>query len=241
MKSRVPNPFLLPALLAVTSLILAWPATGQTITVLYSFPNLNDGANPYGLILSGKTLYGASTFGGAGGNGTVFAVNTDGTGFTNLYTFTATNPVTAVNSDGAEPNGLLLSAGTLYGTTTIGGSSGNGAVFAIKTDGTGFTNLHSFTALDAATDTINNDGANPYSALILSGNTLYGTAQAGGLSGNGTVFALNTDGTGFTNLHSFTPLDAATDITNSDGANPFAGLILSGNVLYGTAQSGGAS
>ena len=28
-----------------------------------------------------------------------------------------------------------------------GGSSGNGTVFAVNTDGTGFTNLHSFTAL----------------------------------------------------------------------------------------------
>ena len=40
--------------------------------------------------------------------------------------------------------------------------------------------------------------------LILSGNTLYGTASSGGSSGDGTVFAVNTDGTGFTTLHSFT-------------------------------------
>ena len=51
------------------------------------------------------------------------------------------------------------------------------------------------------------------------------------------MFAINTDGTGFTNLHSFT----ATGLTgtNSDGANPFGGLILSGNSLYGTARNGG--
>jgi len=36
-----------------------------------------------------------------------------------------------------------------------------------------------------------------------SGNTLYGTAAIAGISGNGTVFALKTDGTGFTNLYSF--------------------------------------
>src|ERR1019366_5517878 len=47
-------------------------------------------------------------------------------------------------------------------------------------------------------------------------------------SGSGTVFALNTDGTGFTNLHSFP--DAIGDpfsgqYTNGDGANPIAGLI----------------
>src|SRR5437899_11326960 len=59
-----------------------------------------------------------------------------------------------------------------------------------------FTTLHTFQG--------NSDGANPDAGLVLSGNILYGTAQAGGDSGNGTVFALNTDGTGFRNLHSFT-------------------------------------
>ena len=43
--------------------------------------------------------------------------------------------------------------------------------------------------------------------------------------GLGTVFAVNTDGKGFTNLHSF---------AYNDGARPRAGLILSGNTLYGT-------
>jgi uncharacterized repeat protein (TIGR03803 family) len=53
--------------------------------------------------------------------------------------------------------------------------------------------------------------------LIISGNTLFGTASEGGTNGNGTVFAVNTDGTGFTNLHTFTAL---INSTNSDGANP---------------------
>jgi uncharacterized repeat protein (TIGR03803 family) len=68
--------------------------------------------------------------------------------------------------------------------------------------------------------------------LILFGNTLFGTAASGGSLGNGTVFALNTDGTGFTNLHSF---------TDSDGALPYAGLFLTNNTLYGTAVRGGGS
>ena len=76
-------------------------------------------------------------------------------------------------------------------------------MFAVNTDGTGFTNLHSFTATLLA-DCTNSDGAIRMAGLILSGNTLYGTASDGGSSGNGTVFAVNTDGTGFTNLYSFT-------------------------------------
>src|ERR1039457_6106138 len=59
--------------------------------------------------------------------------------FTNLHSFNY--------SDGAYPYaGLILSGNTLYGTTVQGGSSGYGAVFAVSTAGTGFTNLHSFTA-----------------------------------------------------------------------------------------------
>src|SRR5438093_686676 len=74
---------------------------------------------------------------------------------------------------------------------------------------------------------INFEGANPNAGLILSNNTLYGTAADGGSSGHGTVFAVNTDGTGFRILHDFTG--------GSDGANPWSGLIFSGNALYGTA------
>ena len=111
------------------------------------------------------------------------------------------------NSDGANPRCRIDFIGQHpVWDGALGGSSGNGTVFAVNTDGTGFTNLHSFTATTGtstgptptATELIRIGG------LILSGNTLYGTAQYGGSSGNGTVFAINTNGTGFTNLHSFT-------------------------------------
>jgi uncharacterized repeat protein (TIGR03803 family) len=168
--------------------------------------------------------------GGSSGNGTVFAVSTNGTGFTNLYNFSGGN-------DGANPEGgLVLAGNTLYGTTFYGGTNGNGTVFAISTNGTGFTKLYSFTAKSfngATGGNTNSDGANPYASLILSGNTLYGTASTGGNSdfGSGTVFAINTNGTGFTNLHSFI----------GNAAEPFAGLILSGNTLYGAATLQGNS
>src|SRR3989442_559083 len=79
----------------------------------------------------------------------------------------------------------------------------------------------------------NGDVANPQAGLILSGNNLYGAAACGGSPGPGRVFAVNTDGTDFTSLYSFTG--------GSDGANPQAGLILSGNTLYGTAFIEGTS
>src|SRR5207248_2234199 len=119
-----------------------------------------------------------------------------------------------INSDGANPNaGLIISGSTLYGTVAAGGSFGHGTVFAVDTNGAGFTILHSFTG--------SSDGANPWAGLILSGNTLFGTAYSGGSSGHGTVFKVNTDGSGFTTLHSFT--------YGSDGAGPIGGLILTNN------------
>ena len=185
-------------------------------------PSDTHGGYPYaGLILSGYTLYGTASGHGflpgtpfAVDPGTVFAVDTDGARFRQLYGF---------GSDGSGPKaGLILSGDSLYGTTPGDGSSGAGTVFAVRTD-VGFRIVHSFT---------NSDGTTPYGGLVLSGNTLYGTAWSGGSFGNGTVFAVNTDGTGFTNLHSF---------TGSDGTHPYAGLILSGNTLYGTASAGGSS
>jgi uncharacterized repeat protein (TIGR03803 family) len=197
----------------------------------------SDGAYPGSLILSSNILYGTAFWGGNSGNGTVFAVNTDGTDFTNLYIFTAfASQVTLSNSDGSNPNSLILSGNTLYGTANEGGSSGAGTVFAINTDGTGFTNLYSFTN--------GSDGAYPSAGLILSSNTLYGTTSGEGArsqsSGSGTVFAINTDGTGFTNLYNFTALSGSSHI-NSDGAYPLGTLILSGNTLYGTAPRGGTN
>ncbi len=212
-----------------------------------------DGAIPRaGLILAGNTLYGTAAGGGSSGNGTVFAVNTDGTGFTTLHSFTTTTGTSGwaesgANIDGAGPiGGLILSGDTLYGTTHYGGSSGDGTVFAVRTNGTGFTTLYSFSAAtgpDPGTYSFsgpNSDGVGPEASLILSGDTLYGTATAGGSSGDGTVFALNTDGTGFTNLYSFTSRNGS-PVANSDGAAPRGGLVLADNTLYGTASAGGSS
>jgi uncharacterized repeat protein (TIGR03803 family) len=161
----------------------------------------------------------------------VFAINTDGAGFTNLHSFSG--------NDGAFPRaGLSLSGNTLYGTAAFGGSSDKGVVFAVKTDGTGFTNLHSFSG---------SDGANPEAGLSLSGNTLYGTAEFGGISGpfsfygSGTVFAIHTDGTGFSTLHSFAALEDTLLPMNSDGAHPRIELIVSGNTLYGSTVTGGGA
>ena len=96
-----------------------------------------------------------------------------------------------------------------------------------------FTTLYSFTASSGGSHGTNSDGANPSAGLILSSNVLYGTANRGGNSGYGTVFKVNADGTGFTNLYSFTAgLGSGGPYgTNSDGVYPGAGVALLGNTL----------
>src|SRR5258706_166095 len=130
MQTYIKSRFLLPALIAGLGLMLAGRVAAHSFTNLHSF-NGSDGADPGGeLILSGKTLYGIALSGGSSGNGTVFAVNTNGTGFTNLYSFTASSPNSSgvnTNSDGIAPSGLILSGNTLYGTAG-GGSSGTGTI-----------------------------------------------------------------------------------------------------------------
>jgi uncharacterized repeat protein (TIGR03803 family) len=208
-------------------------ADGTGFTVMHHFTGASDGTSPRGpLLLIDDTLYGTAKTGGSFGNGTVFRINTDGTGFTVLHHFGSLNPNTGANGDGAVPyGGLLLSDQTLYGTASQGGNLGAGTVFKVNTNGSEFVILHHFTV---------NDGSQPFVAPVLSGNTLYGTASRGGSGGNGTVFALNTDGSGFTNLYSFS--STAGDFQpNADGAVAIVDLILSGTTLYGAASEGGTT
>jgi uncharacterized repeat protein (TIGR03803 family) len=192
--------------------LLTTSAYAQTFEVLKEFDAT--GYNPRAPLIQGPDgiLYGTAQSGGTAGLGVVFTIHPDGTGYNVLWNFSGGN-------DGGNPYaGLLLSGSTLYGTTYSGGSNSLGTVFAINTDGSGFTNLYSFTG--------GPDGANPCGGLVLSGGSLYGTAEEGGGHGFGSVFAVNTDGSRFTNLYSFTGGD--------DCGNPYAGLIISGGTLYGT-------
>ena len=236
-KVGIINLFFLFALIVSIGLIQANEMMAQTFSTLHNFTSHSsghgnsDGAHPWaGLTLSNETLYGTAEQGGSSGNGSVFKIKTDGTGFTTLHSFTG--------GSGESPIAkLILSGHSLYGTTYTGGSSGKGTVFKINTDGTGFTNLHSFAATGVSFPYTNSEGAYPVAGLILSGDTLYGTASEGG-SFRGTIFSITINGTDFTVLYRFTKI---LNTTNSDGAYPYAGLVLSGNTLYGTALYGGKS
>jgi uncharacterized repeat protein (TIGR03803 family) len=193
--------------------------SAQTVSVLHTFTGMPDGADPWGLVRSGNTLYGITQAGGSDsyGNGTVFCVNLDGSSYRILHTFSGP-ALAATNSDGEAPmSGLCVLGNTLFGTTTFGGANGGGTVFSVDTNGT-FATVYNFPPNFYALGT-----------LILSDGTLYGTSENGGMYGLGAVFSLNTNGSGFTLVHSFT----------GDGANPYSGLVQSGDTLYGTTHSGG--
>jgi uncharacterized repeat protein (TIGR03803 family) len=200
----------------------------MSFTNIHKFSSLDGTLPRAGLVLSGNTFYGVASSGGSGGgpggSGTLFQLDTDGSGFAVLHNFTS-------GSDGGSPFGaLMLSGTTLYGTTSSGGAGGGGTVFKLDTGTTNLTTLYTFPALRSGT---NLDGSSPQAALILGSQTLFGTTYSGGRFGKGIIFQVNTDGTGFKNLHDFTG--------GSDGANPLSSLVLSSNTLYGTAEYGGSA
>ena len=177
-------------------------ADGSGFVLLHSFAGgADDGAKPGGgpLIFSGGKLYGMTGYGGTGDIGVIFAIDTAGTGFKILHVFAGGA------TDGDKPWGGLIAKGkAFYGTARWGGTENRGVVFSIKKDGTGFTVLHSFGA--AATN-----GSFPGGSLIFGGKSLYGFTVDGGADSCGTIFRINTDGTGFTLLHSLGPAAAEGD------------------------------
>src|SRR5579872_675393 len=196
-------------------------------TQLYKFPcDTTNGAFPEAALISDSAgnLYSTTTGSGTCGSyaqcGTVFELTPGADGWTHtvLHDFTG-------GADGAElPAGLIRDAsGNLYGTTQLGGASGEGTIFRIDTSGNK-TILHSFDG---------SDGAYPYAALILdSAGNFYGTTAYGGSGKVGTVFELSPGGT-LTTLHTFTG--------GSDGAYPEGALLLQDRVLYGVTSAGGSA
>jgi uncharacterized repeat protein (TIGR03803 family) len=145
--------------------------------------------------------------------GSVFKIETDGTGYSQLH-------YCSWWVGFALTGRLLEHEGSLYKSATCYIGAPGSIVFKIGLDGSGFTILKWFDAMWA------------YGSLISTGEALFGTTASGGSSNLGTVFTVNTDGTGFGILKSF---------YGSDGSQPVAGMVMSGNTLYGTTYNGGIS
>lgn len=187
--------------------------------VIHEF-NGRDGEIPFGVLFQGAdgALYGTTNCGGFYDRGVVYKLNLDGSGFRVLHNFSR------VLGSYPESGVIQGAGGVLYGTTTQGGSYNRGVVYALKPDGFGYRVLHSFAG--------GKEGGYPEACVIQAADgALYGTTRLGGAYGRGTVFRLNTDGSGFQILHSF---------EGDDGAYPLHGVMQgSDGALYGTTRSGG--
>jgi len=194
----------------------------QTFTSLVSFNGFNGAYPYYGSLVQGTdwNFYGTTYQGGGPGN--VFRITREGAVST-VHRFCAETGCT----DGANPfGGLVLGAdGSVYGTTSGGGTAGLGTVFKI-TPNAKLKTLHSFNRID---------GAIPIGTLIqATDGNFYGTTSQGGSNNDGTVFKISPDGM-LTTLYIFCAQPNCTD-----GVSPIAGLVegTDGN-FYGTTIKGG--
>jgi uncharacterized repeat protein (TIGR03803 family) len=167
--------------------IFRFDPTSGAYDVLHTFTqgDRSDGdTNDHGFLrLVDGVAYATTELGGAALQGTLFSIREDGSDFTILHSFGATD------GDGAKPFGsLLLLDGWLYGTTTKGGQKGDGTLFRFRIADAAYEVLASF---DRKTS-----GAFPEDDLVASadGRFLYGLTQAGGVNDpdatayDGTVF-----------------------------------------------------
>jgi len=196
-------------------------ADGATpLRTLASFLDSN-GAKPYAPLWQSAdgNLYGTTLEGGANHQGAIFRTTPAGI-VTLLVSFDRTN-------NGAQPYAGVVQGpanGNFYGTTSTGGTNGNGTVFMMTPAGA-LTTLLSFAGTN---------GAQPYGRLLVNTNTgdMLGTTLNGGQYNLGTVFLLTPAGQ-LSTLFSFD------GVTN--GAHPSAGLMVSTNGnFYGVTRAGGS-
>jgi uncharacterized repeat protein (TIGR03803 family) len=186
------------------------------------------GNYPTGSLLQASDgyLYGTSTGSGQTGTyGTVFRINTDGSGYLIIHTFNILDGSTPAGSLIQAPDGFLY--GVAYGGST--GTTGTGVIFKMKTDGSLFQDIFQF-----GTGYSGVYGNFPSGKLLRGADgKLYGMALRGGTTTLGTIFRLNTDGTGAQTL---------ANLNSTTGYFPLGSLIQDPNtgVLYGMASQGGA-
>lgn len=165
-------------------------------------------------------LWGIADAGGANAVGTIFKINTDGSGYQAAYSF--------LSATGCSPHGRLLRAtdGMFYGTTQVGGTNNIGVVYRFNPYNGGYTVLHNFSG---------GDGKKPYrSALIQATNgLLYGVTEEGGANNVGVIFSIDPTTGLFTKLY---------DFAGTGGKNPRSGLVqITPTKLIGTTYYGGSN
>ncbi|MGD0363920.1 MAG: choice-of-anchor tandem repeat GloVer-containing protein [Bryobacteraceae bacterium] len=155
--------------------------SGWTETILHDFQNEDDGAVPYGGLISYKgNFYGAATEGGTAGGGTIYELS-PGTGG---WTYTVIYSVPGWGISGEFRDLKMDASGNLYGTTHCDGTYSAGTVYELTPAGGSwtYTSLYVFTG--------GADGLYSFSNLAIDGGNIYGTTNEGGDSGLGVVFKI---------------------------------------------------
>ena len=189
---------------------------GTDYVVVHDFRG-TDGENPSGgLIESEGRLWGTTTEGGISDRGVLYNIEPDDKNFSIVLDLSLTI--------GSNPVGGLTKTDTHFWGVMKGGSA-NGAIFRINLDGTDFTNVHALSE---------EEGIAPQGNLLLHDNRLWGVCwwggTKGGYLGGGTIFSINSDGTGFNTIHDFDGIDG--DWVNGD-------LKIIDNKIWGTSFFGG--
>jgi uncharacterized repeat protein (TIGR03803 family) len=146
-----------------------------------------------------------------------------GPGMTQLYEFTG-------SPDGQTPqNGVTFDkSGHLFGTTSMGGASNQGAVYEMSKSGNTWSErvVLAFSGPDGMSPegvpTVDKDG------------NIYATTIVGGATNNGTIVKLSPTSGGYSET-------AVYSFQGPEGASPVAGLLEHGKGFYMTTTGGGAN
>ena len=149
-----------------------------TTTILHTFDG-RVGSLAYGGLVRDQAgdLYGATSDGGPGSSGVAYELSQSSEG----WTFQVINYFTSPGQ-GVFGELTLDAAGNLYGVRISGGTHDEGELFKLTPSNGSwtFTDLHDFTAAE---------GYFAYGAVVLDADgNIFGTSQAGGAYGKGTVW-----------------------------------------------------
>lgn len=196
-------------ILAATAVL----GNAQTETILHNFTGTPDGNSPSGGLIQATdgNFYGGTTMGGTDNDGFLYGVNSTGSTYTSLYSFTN-------GTDTEQPARQLLqgSDGNLYGVTgftafkvttggvltTLGEPGGNPTAIIPASDGNYYfassfgAGIFKITASTGAVTQIGTaPGFNLYGLVQASDGNLYGTELGGGTGGDSVIFKCTLSGT----------------------------------------------
>jgi uncharacterized repeat protein (TIGR03803 family) len=203
MKTRLLFPFACKFVIALLFVLRASPAQSQT-----------------------PAFWGMTNGGGTDDVGTIFKMAPDGTGLTNVRSFTYTTP----GRSGDESSVQLWQspAGKLYGVTANGGLKGSGVLYEYDPSTGVYAVKYNFDYTDVS-------GYYPVTSLVPGSNgKLYGMTTYGGTSNKGVLYEFDlTTGT----------YTKKVDFTGTNGASPSAGSLYlhTNGKLYGFTAFGGTN